>query len=438
MIRRFLHKIRYLKNHEGFRRYSSNTLWSIGARAITQIVSFIVAAYVIRYLGPSNYGQLSYAVSFVGIFGVLTTLGIDSILYRNLIENKDKHAELLGTAFMLKLFAGLITYVITVITAFYIVPRTDISHFLIWIISLTYIFNSLNIIVFEFQAHVEQKAVSIVSFWVLIALSALKLSVVFFDKGIIYFAVILAVESILYSASYIWLRQKKYFSIRLWSFDRAVAGQLLRDSWPLLLASSFTVIYSRVDQVIIKYMLDNASVGIYDAAVKISEAWISIPILITTSLFPSIVNARKTSFASYRNRTLALALFLGAGAVIVSTIITIFSKPIMHLLYGPAYDVGLSVLRIYCWSGVWMSIGFVTYYYLLAENKTKLLFYSSLFAMIVNIALNILLIPIYGIEGAAWATFVSYIAIAFPLLLIILKKPEEGLPASIEIRTDGK
>lgn len=414
--------VKKMWNHQGVRRYSSNTSWSLFNRIITTIVSFAVTAYMVRYLGPANYGQLSYAISFVGIFGILSTLGIDSIVYRNLIEHKDKHAVYLGTALGIKLFAGVIAYIITVSIASFYVPQSDISHFLIWIIASTYIFNAWNIIVFEFQSHVNQKTLSIISLIVLLTLSALKLLVIAFDKGIIYFALIFALEAILYSLSYIIVRKKIYLPITSWRFDITVAWEMLKEAWPLLLASSFALIYTRIDQVMIKHLIDNSSVGIYDAAVRIAEAWLTIPNLIVVSLFPAILHAKKNSFASYKKRTLALALFMGGIGVVASIFVMIFGSWMIKILYGNAYLTGTPVLHIYTWASIWTSIGLVTYYYLLSERKTKVLFWSSCIAMIINVTLNFLWIPQYGIVGAAWATFFSYMAVALPLLTLVRAK----------------
>ncbi len=414
--------VKKIWNHEGVRKYSSNTSWSLLNRIITTIVSFAVTAYMVRYLGPANYGQLSYAISFVGIFGILSTLGIDSIVYRNLIEHKDKHAEYLGTALGLKLIAGVIAYIITVSIATFYVPQTDISHFLIWIIASTYIFNAWNIIVFEFQSHINQKTLSIISLVVLLTLSALKLLVIAFDKGIIYFAFIFALEAILYSLSYILVRRKLYIPISSWKFSTSFAWAMLKEAWPLLLASSFALIYTRIDQVMIKHLIDNSSVGIYDAAVRIAEAWLTIPNLIVVSLFPSIIHARKVSFASYKKRTLSLALFMAGLACIASVFVMLFGSWVIRILYGEAYISGTSVLYIYTWASIWTSIGLVTYYYLLSERKTHILFWSSCIAMIINIVLNSIWIPQFGIVGAAWATFFSYIAIALPLITLMRKK----------------
>jgi O-antigen/teichoic acid export membrane protein len=422
VVSRLRMSIKQIWNHGGVRRYSSSTSWSLLNRIITTIVSFAVTAYMVRYLGPANYGQLSYAISFVGIFGVLSTLGIDSIVYRNLIDHKDRHAEYLGTALGLKLIAGICAYIITVSVATFYVPQTDISHFLIWIIASTYIFNAWNIIVFEFQSHINQKTLSIISLIVLLTLSVLKLLVIAFDKGIIYFAFIFALEAILYTVSYILVRKRLYVPISSWVFNIKTAKTILKEGWPLLLASSFALIYTRIDQVMIKHLIDNSSVGIYDAAVRIAEAWLTIPNLIVVSLFPSIMHARKVSFASYKKRTLGLTLSMAGLACIASIFVMFFGSWMIEILYGKAYIAGTSVLHIYTWASIWTSIGLVTYYYLLAERKTYILFWSSCLAMVINVILNFMWIPQYGIVGAAWATFFSYIATAFPLITLLRKK----------------
>ncbi|MFM2383928.1 MAG: hypothetical protein RIQ72_500 [Candidatus Parcubacteria bacterium] len=418
--------VKKIWNHQGIRRYSSNTSWSLLNRIITTIVSFAVTAYMVRYLGPANYGQLSYAISFVGIFGILSTLAIDSILYRNLIEYKDKHATYLGTALGIKLCAGIITYIITVSIAFFYLPKNDISPFLIFIIASTYIFNAWNIIVYEFQSHINQKTLSIISLVVLLTLSALKLLVIVFDKGIIYFAFIFALEAILYSVGYILVRRKIYTPISTWTFDVSIALNMITEALPLLVAGSFTLIYSRIDQVMIKHFIDNSSVGIYDAAVRIAEAWLTIPSLIVVSLFPAILHAKKNSFTSYKKRTLALALCMGGIGGAASLFVMIFGSWMIKVLYGNAYLTGTSVLHIYTWASIWTSIGLVTYYYLLSERKTKVLFWSSCIAMIINVALNFLWIPQYGIVGAAWATFFSYMVVALPLLTLVRAKSNQN------------
>lgn len=409
-------------NHAGLRSYSANTFWPILARIINQLIAFFVTAYVIRYLSPENYGQLSYSVSVIGIFSFIASMGLDSILYRNLIQFPDKHAVYMGTAVRIKLVAAFIACIASLIFAFSIIPTKDVSFVLICILSLSYIASSWNLIAYEFHSHINQKIPSIIAIFIASLLSVGKLIIVFNNQGIIYFALLLLLEPILYSLAYIYIRERLYVSMKQWYFEWNIAKNLLSDSWPLMITSSFALVYSRIDQVMLKHLIDTASVGIYDSAIKVAEAWYTIPALIVSSFFPSIINARKQEFQRYKKRLIWLALFLAGTSTCVAIIITVFADFIINLLYGPAYIEGVSVLNIYIWSGIWVAVGYVGQFYLLAENKTKLLFFTSFAAMIVNIVLNFILIPIMGIEGAAWATFVSYTVVALPIFGLIWKK----------------
>ncbi|HEY1037142.1 MAG TPA: flippase [Candidatus Paceibacterota bacterium] len=416
-------------NGAGFKKYSRSTGWSLGTRIISLVISFFVTLYMVRYLGPENYGQLSYAISFVGIFSILATLGIDTVLYRDLVKHPRQVNEYMGSALGLKLMAGVAATLLAIGGAIALSPK-DISFYLIVIISLTYIFNSFNIIAYEFQSHVQQKYPSLIALATTVILNALKVAVFYFDKGIIYLSFILLLESLLYASLYIIFRQKKYGSILAWKFDRRIAVSILKDSWPLLLTSVFAVIYTRIDQVMIKNMLDSESVGLYDAAVRLAEVWNFIPGIIASSLFPAIVNAKRTSTATYKKRVLALSGSLIGLATVVAIPVSLLSGFIINLAYGPEYAASAGVLSIYTWASVCMASSLAMHYFLINENRKGVLFCSSLLAMVVNIALNLYMIPAYGINGAAVATLISYTLLSFPLYYVFKIKPfEEPLNA---------
>ncbi len=170
----------YLR-HEGFRKYLHNSGWMFFARVIGLIISFVVTTYVVRYLGPENYGQLSYAVSFIGILSVFVTLGLDQIIYREIITNPDKKNLYLGTTLVIKLFAGIITSIATILITFFIFGNT-LTFWLISIISFTFLFNCWNVIGYEFQADVKSKYPALISVYVTIILSIGKILVVYLQR----------------------------------------------------------------------------------------------------------------------------------------------------------------------------------------------------------------------------------------------------------------
>lgn len=416
--------VSYIKEkwkHEGFQKYLRNTGWMLVSRILSMSASFLTTIIIVRKLGPENFGQLSYAVSFVSIFSILATLGIDNVLYRDLIKNPDKKREFLGSALFIKLLAGSFTALLIIISTIFW-GENDVSKLLILILSGTFVFNAFQVINYEFQARVESKYPAIASLVITIILSIVKIILIFSGKGVIYLAFVLLLESLLYSIFY-WVTYERKFGGKILElkFDKKISVSLLTDSWPIIFTSAFVLIYSRIDQILIKYLMDASSVGLYAAAVAIAEVWYFIPNIIMSSVFPAILNAQKTSVEIYHERIKKLSLLLLILAVSVASVTTIFAPLIIRIIYGDAFIPAATVLIIYVWAGVGTSLGILATNYLIAENKRKILAFMTFVPMVINVMLNLILIPKYGIEGSAYATLVSYML--GPISIMLFKGP---------------
>ncbi len=405
-------------NHPGFQKYFKNTGWAFSGRIFSLGVSFLTTIYVIRHLGPDNYGLLTFSVSFVSLFAFIAALGIDSVLYRELSKDISRKDELLGTSIFLRIVSSSIAIILIFISTF--VFQTDpITRLLILINSFTLLFGAFGLIGYFFQAQVNARYQAISLILVTLILNSLKVLVIFFNKGIIYFAFVFFLENILYAIIVFYLYKKSGNSVFDWKVKKEVAISLLRDSWPLMLSTACIVIYTRIDQVMLKFMTNNFNVGVYDAAVRISEVWYFIPSLIIGSIFPAIINSRKVSTEFFEKRLIKLYSLVFYMSLLVAVPITFLSHFIIRTLYGEEFIQAAGVLSIYVWAGIPVFILITMNTYLLAENKTKITFISSAIGMITNIILNIWLIPLYGIYGAAVATLISYSII--PLSIIMFK-----------------
>jgi O-antigen/teichoic acid export membrane protein len=163
----------------------------------------------------------------------------------------------------------------------------------------------------------------------------------------------------------------------------------------------------RIDQIMIKEMLGKREVGLYSAAVRLSEAWYFIPIIITSSLFPSVVNAKKVSESLYYSRIQHLYSFMFLLSFSIALLMTFLSDWMMVLLYGEAYREAGQVLMINIWAGVFVFLGVASSKWFLSEGLQNLLTVNTVIGAIVNVILNFILIPKYGICGAAIATVIS-------------------------------
>jgi O-antigen/teichoic acid export membrane protein len=402
--------------HAGFQKYFQNMSWMFISRIFVLIIAFLINIYMARYLGPGNYGLLNYVISFVGLFSFIASLGIENITNREVINNPENKDKIIGTSFYLKL-AGSLTAILIIFTSAKLTTNNPMLLGLIWMYSITYIFTTFNIIDVFFQSQALSKYPSIVMIIVGVISAFLKIGVMFFHYGIIWITAIYVFESILTALGLLYFFILKGNSVKKWTFDKKVATMILRDSWPLMLTAVAIGIYMKIDQVMIKNMLGNESAGIYAAAVKLSEFWYFVPSLICVSIFPAIVNAKKVSGELYNNRLIKLYSIMFWLSFFIAIVTTIFAYLIVHTLFGSQYLGAVATLKIYVWAGIAVSLSAGLSQYLIAENYTKISAISTAVGAILNIILNIILIPLYGIEGAAFATLISYSASVTAVLI---------------------
>jgi O-antigen/teichoic acid export membrane protein len=404
----------------GFIRYFTNTGWLFLERIVGMVISLLVGVYVARYLGPDNYGLLSYANSFVGLFMFLATLGLDSILVRELVRDEKKRDELLGTTFILKIIGSLLLLEI-VLVAVKVTTNDSFTNLLIFIIALGTIFQSFQVIDFYFQSKVLSKYTVYIQIISEILSAIMKLILIFLKKNLLYFAIVILIENIVLAAGSMVMYTRQKLSFFNWKLKYNLAKNLLKDSWPLMLSSITISIYMRIDQVMIKNMLDTKAVGNYAVAVRLVEIWYFIPIAVTKSVFPAIINAKKISEKLYYERLQKLYDLMTWSAIGIALPIMLFSHNIIKLLFGIQYQEAVGVLKIYAWASVFVFLGCASGRWFLVENLQLLGSIYSFLGSILNVLLNILFIPKYGIIGAAWATLISYIIIT-NFILIIFKR----------------
>jgi O-antigen/teichoic acid export membrane protein len=404
----------FVKSH-GFKRYASNTSWLFLGRIFTLIIAFFVSTYVARYLGPTNYGTLAYAIGFVGLFSFIANLGIDQIIFRELIKFPEKKADLLGSAMTIKFFAGIVAYVLLAIFTLTLDHNWFISS-LILIIGATYIFTPFQTINYYFQAKVLSKNTTIVQVVTVIILSIMKVAIVFFNKGIYYLAGVALVEPVIYMFFYIYAYKRAAGTTWNFTYTRSTAALILRDSWPFMIAVAFSLIYTRIDQIMIKHMIDVTAVGIYSVGENVAEIWYFVPGVIITSLFPAIVNARSMNNGSYERRLFYFFLLIAFIALLFALPIHFLSGFIISTLYGSKYAGSAIILSVYVWAGIGYSIGVAATNYLTAENHRLAIFMSALVGAVSNVILNLVFIPHYGIIGSAYATLISYSLIPISML----------------------
>ena len=409
-------KHRWIFSHDGVRRYFTNTGWMFSGQIIYLLLSFFIGAWIARYLGPENYGTVSYVVAFVGLFGFVSALGIDGVLKRELIDKPEQHNVLMGTGLRLKLLGASIAFIMVVIASFFFSGNDSLVQALIILFALNFFLQIPFIIGNFFYAKVKAKRAIQAQLAAALISSLLKVGLIFSGAGIIWLIVIYVLDAIWQSLFLIFFYKKEGYKLSTWTFAVSQAKGLFQDSWPLMLSAAAGYIYMRVDQVMVGQIMGESALGIYAAGVKVSEVFYFIPGVICGSLFTAIVNARKTSARTYFSRLKKLYILLFILAVLVAVPISLLAKPIVSLVFGAEYLGSALVLQLYIWSTLGLFVGSGVGNQLMAENRTKAIFWLNFLAMLLNVGLNLYLIPKLGLAGAALSTLISYLLI--PLWLI--------------------
>ena len=379
-------------------------------------LTLIIGMYMARYLGPGQFGLLSYAVSIVSLFSAIANLGLDDILIRYLIQSPEQRENILGTAFSLK-FLGAVLLLAVVLLALNFTSEDCSTKILILIISSGMLFQSINVIGFYFHSQILARLTTYAQSLSLCISSAIKLILITVNASLVWFAWVISLENLILALFFIIIYRRQKLSPYQWGFKPLMAVRLLSESWPLILSGLTVSIYMRIDQIMIKEMIGPAAVGNYAVAVRLSEAWYFIPMAITSSLFPAIINAKNSSHELYHARFQRLYELLTWMSIAIAIPITFLAEDIIMLLFGGEFLLAAGVFKIYIWSGVFVFLGVASSRHLLIENLNKISLIRTFLGCVVNIVLNLILIPRVGINGAAWATLISYAVANFSLIV---------------------
>jgi O-antigen/teichoic acid export membrane protein len=412
MVDHLLSKFHGLIKRDGFVKYFFNTGWLLLDKVLRLTLGLFVGVLVARYLGPDDFGVLNYAISIVALFAAFGKLGLDNIIIRNIVKEPDKRDVLLGTAFILKNIGSIALLLIV----FFVLQFTNTTGFeqnIVIIISFAQIFVSVEVIDFYFQSQVKAKYSGFVSIISTVFFVLIRIFFVVYKYPLEYFAIAIVLEQAIKGFLYIVFYKVNSLKILNWRYSNSVAKTLLKDSGPLILSSLVVMVYMRIDQIMIKEMIGNSALGQYSAAVRLSEAWYFIPAIIGTSFFPAIIQAKKIGklqyFATLQNLYDIVVWF----GILVALPVTFLSDWIIELLYGSAFNEAGTVLMLHIWTGVFVGISIVKGRWQVTENLTKLHFYGAITSAIINVVLNYLFIPFFGIKGAAIATLIAQFSSAY-------------------------
>ncbi len=401
--------------------YFSNMTWLISERVVRLLVMAFVGVYVARYLGPQRFGLLSFAQSFLAVFVILATLGLDGVVIRELVNCPENQSEILGSAFLLRLFASVLLWLCLGFSFFLFHIPTQES-LLVAVLSAGVIFQSFSVIDFYFQSRVESKYVARAQLAQLGISSALKLFLVFTQAELIWFAVVIALDHVFLAFGFYIIYRSKGGDISAWRFQGRVAKRLIINSAPLMIYAFFVMSLMKSDQIMIKVLLNDTEVGWYAAAAMISSLWYFIPVALGSTFNPYIISQVKKQTGTDGIKLIFSVLF--SLSVMGALAVFFLAPPIIGLLFGSAYQPAAPVLSILILNSVFVFHVSLRTRVLVAQERHWVSTAIMLGALSLNIIGNLILIPEYGIRGAAWSSVIAWgtSVIVLPLMFSASKK----------------
>ncbi|OZT78638.1 flippase [Salinicoccus roseus] len=390
-----------------------NASWLISDKVFTMIIGVFVTAIVARYFGPENFGQFHYALSFVTLFTAISTLGLEVLTVKAIVDKKYDEGTILCTSLFMRVIGGSILTILAAIIIRIIEPANTSMHLLVFIISLTMVFKALEVIEYWIQAHQRAKISSIIRMVVYLITAGMKLLLVFIGGNLIHYSMIYFLDALIVGVALI-IAYFKYRTISSkWRIDLNYAKYILSNSWYLILTGLMITFYMQIDKVMLGSMLLNThEVGVYSAAVAVASMWYFVPMAIITSFQPVIMNYKNKDKEKYLRSVQQLYAIISWTGIVFGLLTILFSDLIIGILYGADYSEAGNILTISVWAGTFAMLGSARGVWLVSEGLQK---YTVIFmgaGAAINVTINYILIPIWGGYGAAIATLVAQVVVS--------------------------
>lgn len=384
-----------------------NAAWIISVRIVQSILALIISMLTARYLGPSNYGLISYASSVVAFVVPIMQLGLPSILVQEIVNKPKQESEILGTSVILSVISSLACMLGVAAFANVVNAGETTTIIVCSLYSLVLLAQAIEIVQYWFQAKLASKYVSITSFVAYTIVSAYKIFLLVTEKSIYWFAVSNALDYAIIGVVLL-IIYRKLSGSRL-RFSSALTMSMLAKSRYYIVSNMMITIFGQTDRIMLKLMIDDAAAGFYSVAVSCAGMTSFVFSAIIDSMRPMIFESKKTDNATFEKNVSRLYSVIIYLSLAQSIVMTLFAPLIVNILYGAEYQNTIGILQVLVWYTTFSYMGSVRNIWILAEDKQKYLWIINLSGALTNVVLNAILIPLIGGAGAALASLITQV-----------------------------
>ena len=390
-----------------FNHILSNSFWLLLEKLNRAVLGLLVGAWLARYLGPSEYGELAYALAYISFFQAIVNLGTDGIIVRDLVKHPNSRHEILGTTFRLRLVTGIFFWIISILVIQILKGWSYSSIWFYAVFGSIVFFQAFDTLDLWFQSQNQSKKTAWSKLLAHSVSNLAKVVLIILNARLELFAIAFAMDGLLTSIG-LYLNYRHNKTERAWVFNSERAKVILKESWPYIVSGLSIMIYMRIGQFMIEYYQGWRELGIFAVAQPISQLWYVIPMTLMTSLAPYISAQKAKGEKEYLNSLIIVFRSFAALGLTISLGIFALSEHIVDIFYGPVYSLSAQVLGIHIFTNLFVFQTLALNLWIINEAKGLYQTYQTVLGAITALVANYLLIPHYGILGAAWASVLSY------------------------------
>lgn len=398
-------------------RLVKNVSWIFFSNVFHAILNFILGIYVARKLSLDDNGLINYAASWITFFSALSSLGIWATISKDFATYRNRDGEFLCSGIGARLIFGVISVGMLQIVVRVLNPGEPYLHLIVLCQSTSILFSSFDLFIYWFRYYNQANIVAIARI-IAFGISALwRIIVLFLGADLIWYVVGTAAETILFGLMLVCCFATSYKGKFFFSFR--TVKQMCMNSYPFVFSAILSTIYSQADKIMLKSMLNASAVALYSVSAYLATAIGMIPSALIEGFRADIMEYKGKDETLYKKRMRQLYGIVFWASISYCVFIAIFSKQILLMLYGDKYVSASKTLALIVWYSTFSYFGAINNLYMVAEGKAKWVQITTLSGAVGNVVLNYLLIPIWGIDGAALASLLTQFIANFVVLAVI-------------------
>lgn len=408
----------WLEGSPHIQRAIGNTGWLLFDRVLRMLIGISVGAWVARYLGPSRFGELAYIIAFIAFFQVIAGLEADGFIVRDIARNHGDTAVILGTSLRLRIVSGVISWLAAIVLMYLLHPDDRQLCLMVVIVGAMLVFQAADIIDLWFESQSQSKRTVLSKLVSYLFSNSIRVYLLLTKAPLIAFAGVVCLESAALAVALI-VAYRRFPTNGRWRADIAQAKELLHLCWPFIVSGVMITAYMRIDQIMLKEMLGERELGIYAAALTLSQAWNIIPATLVASLAPFVARKKARSEAEYQDALVIIFRFFAIVSIAGAALTALASPWIVGLLYGAEYKSSAAVLSGLVFVIIFIFQGMAQTLWVVNDNVRIANLIGSSLAALLSIIANLVLIRKFGIMGAVFSYLLAQGAsvVFFPCLL---------------------